>query len=244
MRISTWNVEWATLRSPRGRAVVGVLDSVDADVIVLTEGCADVLPSDGFIVDAGHDWGYRVDDPSRRKVLMWSRRPWTDVDVVSDHSLPSGRLVSGITATPIGPLRVVGVCVPWRAAHVDTGRRDRRPWEDHSRFLDALGELLKCWPDRTILAGDLNQRIPRTSQPVDIADQLDRVLAGLEVPTAGVSSPRLIDHIAHTRELTTTGSPTLIPDSLDGRRLSDHIGVAVDLIASTAAAHLLLGPRR
>ena len=211
---------------------------------MLTEGCADVLPSDGFIIDAGHYWGYRVDDPSRRKVLMWSRRPWTDVDVVSDHSLPRGRLVSGITATPIGPLRVVGVCVPWRAAHVDTGRRDRRPWEDHSRFLDALGELLKCWPDRTILAGDLNQRIPRTSQPVDIADQLDRVLAGLEVPTAGVSSPRLIDHIAHTRELTTTGSPTLIPDSLDGRRLSDHIGVAVDLIASTAAAHLLLGPRR
>jgi hypothetical protein len=41
-----------------------------------------------------------------------------------------------VTDTPIGPIRFVGVCIPWRDAHVRTGRRDRAPWEDHLRFLE------------------------------------------------------------------------------------------------------------
>jgi hypothetical protein len=41
-----------------------------------------------------------------------------------------------VTDTPIGPIRFVGVCIPWRDAHVRTGRRDRAPCEDHLRFLE------------------------------------------------------------------------------------------------------------
>ena len=229
MRISTWNLQWATTRSARGRRVAEVLAAVDADVIVLTEGCAAVLPAGGHIIDAGSDWGYRVDDPARRKVLMWSKHPWTDVDSVGAEELPPGRLVAGSTVTPIGEVRMIGVCVPWQGAHVTYGRRDRRPWEDHTLFLEALGPLLHSSGGPTVLAGDFNQRIPRTTQPEVVAGLLSAALKGFEVPTAGVSEPRLIDHIAHSPDLCAVGQPKLIHKLVDGIELSDHTGVHLGL---------------
>jgi exonuclease III len=162
MRISTWNVKWASARSHRGTMVKEVLASLNADVIVLTEGCAAVLPADGHVIDASSDWGYRVEDASRRKVLLWSKHPWTDVDSVGSEDLPPGRFVAGTTHTTLGELRIIGVCIPWRGAHVTHGHRDRRPWEDHSRFLEGLAPLLNSGIGPMVVAGDFNQRIPRT----------------------------------------------------------------------------------
>jgi len=232
MRISTWNVQWATPRSARGKRVAEIVAALDADVIVLTEGCAAVLPADGHIIDAGSDWGYRVDDPTRRKVLMWSKQPWVDVDSIGDQALPSGRFVAGTTRTPLGEVRVVGVCVPWRGAHVTHGRRDRRPWEDHLLFLQAIGPLLENSQGRTVVAGDFNQRIPRTSQPSAVAQSLMETLVGFEVPTAAVIDPQLIDHIAHSSDFIAVGQPMLISNVVDGFELSDHTGASVQLTSS------------
>lgn len=231
MRISTWNVQWATSRSARGRQVADALTALDADVIVLTEGCAALLPADGHIIDAGSDWGYRVDDPARRKVLIWSKHPWTDVDSIGSDELPPGRFVAGTTVTPIGEVRVVGVCIPWRSAHVTHGHRDRRPWEDHSRFLEGLVPVLDAVSGRTVLAGDFNQRIPRTIQPTLVSQQLDAALAGFAVPTAVVREPQLIDHIAHSLDMRSVGGAQLIDNFAYGVELSDHIGVTIELAA-------------
>ena len=43
--------------------------------------------------------------------------------------------IAGTTKTPIGPVRIIGVCIPWDRAHISTGRKDRRPWEDHHAYL-------------------------------------------------------------------------------------------------------------
>lgn len=110
LRFATWNVEWATAGTRRGERVAAVLDGA-ADVMVVTECTLGVLPT-GHVVDAGSDWGYRVDDPTRRKVALWSRWPWTDVDPVGHPDLPPGRFVAATTSTPIGDLRGVGVCIP------------------------------------------------------------------------------------------------------------------------------------
>ena len=67
----------------------------------------------------------------RRKVLVWSKRPWSAVDMGISGALPGGRLVAGITLTALGPLTVVGVCVPWRDAHVRSGGRERSQWQEH-----------------------------------------------------------------------------------------------------------------
>ena len=232
MRISTWNVQWATPRSARGKRVAEILAAPDADVIVLTEGCAAVLPSGGHIIDAGSDWGYEVDDPTRRKVLMWSKHPWVDVDLVGNDAMPSGRFVAGTTRTPLGEVRVVGVCVPWRGAHVTHGRRDRRPWEDHLLFLQSLGPLVESSRECTVVAGDFNQRIPRTSQPEAAAQSLMETLVWFEVPTASVIEPQLIDHIAHSSDLVAVGQPMLISNVVDGAELSDHTGVSIQLTSS------------
>ena len=229
MRIATWNVQWATTRSTRGRRVTAVLAALEADVIVLTEGCAAVLPPDGHVIDAGSDWGYRVDDPARRKVLLWSKHPWTDVDLVGSEALPPGRFVAGTTKTPHGEVQVLGVCIPWRGAHVTHGRRDRRAWEDHSRFLEGLVPVLDAVSGRTIVAGDFNQRIPRTIQPAVLAEQLDAALAEFSVPTAVVREPQLIDHIALGPDLRSVGGPQLIRNLVDGIELSDHTGVWIEL---------------
>ncbi|MBU6330716.1 MAG: endonuclease/exonuclease/phosphatase family protein [Acidobacteria bacterium] len=233
VRIATWNTEWATPGTSRGDTVAAVLASLGADVIVLTEGRADLLPTGGYVIEAGSDWGYRVEDPLRRKVLMWSRWPWIEIDMLGSEELPSGRFVAGTVQSSLGEVRIVGLCVPWSGAHVTHGRRDRRRWEDHERFLRALGPALARRDRPTVLAGDLNQRIPPTTQPARVAQLLAEVLGGFEVPTAGVTAPQLIDHIAHSPDLTSTGPPVLIPDALDGQRLSDHTGVIVELMPAS-----------
>ena len=209
-----------------------VLASLGSDVIVLTEGCAELLPHGGFVIDAGPDWGYRVEDPTRRKVLVWSKQPWSEVDSFGADSLPSGRFVAGTTPTPLGDVRVFGVCVPWRGAHVTHGRRDRRAWEEHTLFLEGFAALLGSAHGPTVIAGDLNQRIPRAAQPVAVAQQLAHTLTGFEVPTAAVREPQPIDHIAHSRDLVAVGPPGLIASSMDGVELSDHTGVHVELVPS------------
>jgi exonuclease III len=227
IRIATWNVEWATLGTLRGARVAESLASA-GDVLVVTECTLGILPA-GHIVDAGDDWGYRVPDPTRRKLALWSKWPWRDVDPVGDPDLPSGRFVAATTSTPIGDLRVVGVCIPWAAAHVSSGRRDRRQWEEHAQYLRALPDALASQSQPFIVAGDFNQRIPRRQQPEHVYDLLLASLGGLHVATSGdTESGQLIDHIAMS-EVFTTSSFELIPASDHSGPLSDHAGVSLML---------------
>lgn len=111
------------------------------DVICLTEGTLGLFPEDGYVIDSDPDYGYRMID-GRRKVLLWSRHPWREVDRVGDPAMPGGRFVSGVTETPVGDVRVVWVCIPWEGAHADTGRKNRAKWEDHLRYLEGLERYL------------------------------------------------------------------------------------------------------
>lgn len=110
-------------RSPRGRAIKDILEDARCDILCVTEGHKQILPVGGHVIDAGPDWGCPIKE-GRRKVLLWSRRPWTDVDTVGSEDLPGGRFVKGITETASGSsLTVIGVCIPWAGAHVSGGRK-------------------------------------------------------------------------------------------------------------------------
>lgn len=233
LRIGAWNAEWARTGTERGEAVRDALIGGAFDVICLTEAYEDLLPPDGHAVSSEADYGYPI-KPGRRKVILWSRQPWTHVDPVGSRTLPGGRYVSGVTESPIGMVRVVGVCVPWREAHVRSGRRNRRPWEEHSLFLQGLSGVLSSLPDpaSTVLAGDFNQRIPRTGAPRSVFETLMTALGRFHVATAGVVQPtkrQLIDHVAHGQNLVSekvSAWPGIHPDGL---RMSDHDGVSVEL---------------
>jgi hypothetical protein len=130
-------------------------------------------------------------------------------------------------------VRVVGVCVPWSAAHVSSGKRDRRKWEDHVRYLRGLRKFLNSLSADcpTIVVGDINQCIPRRGAPAAVYDELRRTLGDLEVWTQGnvVGLDRLpVCHIMGSDHW-------VIKDVLgyrrtvDGRDVSDHDGLAVEV---------------
>ena len=227
VRIVTWNTEWAEPETERGCTVMEVLDSTQADVIVLTEGCQELLPANGFVVDGGTDWGYEVKDARRRKVIMWSRNMWTSPSL-GNENLPSGRFVEAKTSTPIGDLKVFGVCIPWRDAHVRTGQKNRKTWEDHLTYLNALAPHLNDNLKSLVVAGDYNQRIPRGRAPHHVFDELTETFKDLKFASDGVLDDPLIDHVAHTHDMMSTYFE-VIPATLNGQRLTDHRGLIVDI---------------
>ena len=227
IRLATWNVEWATPETKAGKRIQRIIEHVDADIFVLTEGCRELMP-EGFVLDGGTDWGYESEDKRRRKVLLWSRYPLVDASDGDGFQLPGGRFIAATVQHPVCDIRIYGVCIPWKDAHVRTGRKDRTPWEDHITYLEGLRQLVEQEKSPLVVLGDFNQRIPRVSQPVLVAEQLSRCMDGLRVCTALPLDKPLIDHIAVSQELVST-KVEVIPDHDSEGRLSDHRGAIVQI---------------
>lgn len=228
-----WNAEWRTPSRLRTK-ICDLLWSFDPDLVCLTE-THDDFPGFGHLICSDPDYGYPL-TPKRRKVALWSRNSWQQIDTLGSSELPSGRYVGGITETPLGLVDVRGVCIPWAQAHVSSGRRDRTPWQDHVDYLRALTPLIGNLGERGIVAGDFNQHIPRKRAPIRVYNALrDCMLERLITPTAGrlgTSGTTLIDHLAHTCSLRAVCVETISNIDEDGARLSDHLGVRVVLTAS------------
>jgi endonuclease/exonuclease/phosphatase family metal-dependent hydrolase len=227
--VATWNTKWATERTDRGQRIASIIKAADADIVVLTEGTRKLFPANGFVVDAGADWGYDS-PPHRRKVIIWSRFPLTPVAVPNDGAA-RGRLAAATAVTPDGPVRIVGVCIPWKDAHVHTGRVDTRPWAEHLEYLDQLAQVLSALDGDipTVVAGDFNQRIPRVRQPRPVAEKLGDVFRYWTIHTTGpMPNGPHIDHIATNRGLSIERVYDW-PASDHTGTLSDHAGVACHL---------------
>lgn len=201
LRLVTWNAEWAPTK--KRAAIRARIASLDPDVIVLTEGDAGVLPDGGHSIDAGTEWGYVSPDPARRKVILWSRFPPSDVDTVGSRKeeMPGGRWVAGTVETTRGPIRIMGVCIPWKDAHVRSGRRDADSWDEHLAYLRCMSPVFHdaAAAGNACVLGDFNQRIPRRGAGVDVHEALLTALGGFRVVTEGavdglVDPP--VDHIA------------------------------------------------
>lgn len=229
----TWNVEWRAAASADASLIKQRMFACQPDIICLTEAPADFFRNDdGHVVMAQPDYGYPNPD-SRRKVLLWSRNPWANTDSTGHPDLPSGRFVSSTTETTAGPIKVIGVCVPWSAAHVNTGRRDRRRWEEHLRYLHNLEAIISPDCHATVVIGDFNQTIPRRTAPIEVYAALEEsILSRLVVATTGVidaNGSSSIDHVAHSRDLAARDVHVLSRFAPSGRALSDHFGIMCQL---------------
>jgi hypothetical protein len=223
---------WAEPRESRFKLIKAVVESSLSDVLCLTEGRNDILPQGGYALGSQSDYGYLVSDPLRRKVLLWSRQLWSNVDDFGSPSFPGGRFVSGVTETGIGPVRMIGVCIPWKSAHVSTGQRHRKTWEDHQNYLDALNVYLRAqsFDIPTLVAGDFNQRIPRRSQPHAVYDKLMSVFEQWTIPTTGtIAGKQLIDHVAMRGDLCVSAIDVINRESATGQKLTDHDGAVLTL---------------
>lgn len=173
MRVIAWNTEWSGPGS-RGATWLATRNPQAADIVILAEVQKTLIDQwGGFSIDAGADWGYALQRPHDRKVVMWSPYQWLDVRTF-DQGPTAGRLVMASTRTAAGPLTVVGVCVPWSMAHVSTGSGRAKPWDEHESFLRELRSLLEDVKKSgaLILAGDFNQTLPRTRAPERVHQSL------------------------------------------------------------------------
>jgi endonuclease/exonuclease/phosphatase family metal-dependent hydrolase len=226
--IGTWNAEWATLKTKAGPRIAETISQINSDIFVLTEGSRDLLPSYGEVVDGGTNWGYQLRDSQHRKVLVWSKNPWRDIDQVGSTDLPPGRFVAGTTSTELGDIRVFGVCIPWQSAHTNTGNKNRKNWQDHETYLDHLKPLIIDCKLPLVVAGDFNQRIPKGRQPQRVFDSLMKTFEKLTISTLQSQSPALIDHIAHTKNFRAT-ELEIVSDADHIGKLSDHRGAVIRL---------------
>lgn len=229
MRIITWNLEWAPPSSKRGQIIRDLLRELNPDVVCYTEVNLNMLP-EGFTIEADPDHGY-PHNGDRRKVVLWSKTPWEAADNLGDASMPSGRYATGITRG----IRFVGVCIPWKDAHVRNGHKDRKAWQEHMLYLKGLEAQLaqfRASKAPLFVLGDYNQRIPAKYQPKEVAEMLLRSLTGLQLITEAAldyEGKQLIDHIAVSPELSVEVTRILPEKTSDGLNLSDHVGVVIDL---------------
>jgi hypothetical protein len=235
MKCFTWNLEWKPPTSVAGRIIQQKIAQCNPDVMCITEAVALIVPQ-GHRIEADSDYGYDHDG-NRRKVILWSKNHWEDIDTLGDDEMPTGRFASGVTQG----VRFVGICIPWRDAHVKTGKKNKKPWQDHLAYCDGLHRVLDRYSrDRTPICvlGDFNQRVPRVTQPVHVYDALIHALpSSFRIATEGLKDSdgkNLIDHIAISNDLLaelTTIIPRVAPD---GTRLSDHVGIASTITNKTA----------
>lgn len=227
--VATWNLEWAPAQSTRGREIRERLAACNADGICVTEGQTDNLPGGGDIIASEADYGYPLRE-GRRKVVLWTRHKWIERDPVGSRHLPPSRFAAGILSLDQAEVRVVGVCIPWSAAHVSTGSRDRTRWQDHLDYLDGLGSYFEHREAaETILFGDFNQSIPRFRQPVHVAQSLEENILGCGLTPISndmfcEKGVPLIDHICVSAGLAGQVSAQW-PKHSGSMRLSDHTGI-------------------
>lgn len=221
-----WNLQWKLATSEAGGTLQSEIAKRSPDIMCLTEAVVSIVPQ-GHRIEADSDYGYDHDG-SRRKVILWSKTPWDDVDILGDPEMLVGRFVTGVTQG----IRLVGVCIPWRDAHVRTRRKNKKPWQDHLGYCAGLKRVLEHLSgDRQPICvlGDFNRRIPRARQPAHVFDALiDTKPPQFKIITEGVKDGDenfLIDHIAHSQGLAASSVEIMSRYGSDGRELSDHVGV-------------------
>ena len=234
LKVVNWNVEWATPRSWQTAEILSRIDRHGPEIVCLTETHVGLISQRGHVICSQADSGYKVIE-NRRKVMLWSREPWSRVDDSGPDSMPPGRFVSGVTHTSVGQVTVIGVCIPWFGSRTEArrGAERRMRWEDHEQYLDGLTEFLeRKEKKRLIVMGDFNQAIgPGSRAPAELRLALQNAFSRrMRVATADLSfqGRRSIDHIALSSDWT-IGSLWAICNIHEGRKLSDHFGVFADV---------------
>ena len=208
VRVGVWNTNWARPGTERGGRVKAQLAVPGCDVLCVTEAYAWVLPVGGHVIDSGIVFGYPGAE-RRRSVLLWSLRPWTDVDTSASDRLSGRGFVAGCTRTDVGTMVVVGVRIPWGGVRGSGGREDRRRWREHERWLAEFeGLRYRQATTRTVVLGDFSRRIPRWREFAPRYARLRRTFEAFEFVTrAQADEPmgQAMDHIAHTPDLVPVG---------------------------------------
>jgi exonuclease III len=227
MKILNWNIQWAKPGTRRELIIQEIVAEESPDVICITEGYLQSWSTHKHVIASRENYGYRIHE-GRRKVILISKTPWEESDSLGNNGFPSGRFVSGVTAS----VNLVGVCIPWKDAHVRTGNKNRKTWEDHLDYLSALKNYTDKTDSEMFVLGDFNQRIPRKYSTIKAFESLLATFKDFAVWTEGDIEPigkQTIDHFA-ARNTDKPFTVRSIDSMQDGITLSDHFGLVVNVV--------------
>ncbi len=239
MRLVTWNLGRRVAAGPEAREVIRRIANVHPDVACLSEAQADSAAAlDGHVIeDAGAK--LKGDRPDDRKVVLWSREPWSDV-VRWQHLSELGGVVSGVTATPLGPVRVIGVCAPWHMAWPANAESRPLDWELNTAFFERLKGVLKdIDPERPlVVCGRMCQFSPLSRGNWTAHHAMTGAMSALGLATRGDIAPlgeQTTDHVAASSQLRASEVRLLDRLTESGVAIADDPGVFVALQAGGVA---------
>lgn len=238
IRILNWNTEFVSPRakSDKFELIRALVASCAADLICLTEAYPETMPELGQTITSTLSGAGKIENRGGRKVVLWSRSSWSNVDAFGSPDLPPGRYIQADTLYDNERWSIVGLCVPYHAYRTGEtwGEERHKAWEGACRFLDALGKhvLAKLGSsERTIILGDFNLQIPAFNYPYphsQVNQKRKETFKGWLIPTSGIRK-RFIDHVAMSADLGVESLHFISKIADDGTQLSDHNGVVLDV---------------
>jgi endonuclease/exonuclease/phosphatase family metal-dependent hydrolase len=240
LRIVNWNAQADQQTAANGRSTLikTTLETFYADVICLTEAYPTNFPPEGYLIQSERSgWGW-PEAKGARKVNLWSKTPWEQVDTLGSVDLPEGRYLSAETQG----LRLIGVGIPYHAYRTapkwDTGRKT--VWQGAWEYLVVFErDILKTVSahQHTVILGDYNLQIPARGYPgknSEVNRLRESAFEGWNIPTSGqIDDPAItkpfIDHIALTPDITVISIQYFSRFTENGKVMSDHNGVCIDI---------------
>lgn len=122
LTVATWNTEWRKPTSIDAEIMRERLARHSPDIVVLTETHFDFLSGWGGHYVCGPQEYEEPKFETCRSVMIWSRWPWKDIDLVGSADIPRSCLGKANTETPFGAVPVVGLVIPY---HMSNGRSCR-----------------------------------------------------------------------------------------------------------------------
>jgi mRNA deadenylase 3'-5' endonuclease subunit Ccr4 len=223
-KLIIWNTQWAKPDSKREIQIKKIVAEESPDIICITEGYMQSWEHYEHIICSQEDYGYKIHE-GRRKVILLSKEKWTDKNIIGNDELPTGRFISGVTSNT----QVVGVCIPWKDAHVKTGNKNSSSWGEHLSYLSGLKTHLDKTHTQTIVVGDYNQRIPKKYSTKLVFDTLLKTFENFDICSTGIISPigkQSIDHFS-TNTIPENMEIKSIDNIQNNFRLSDHFGLII-----------------
>ena len=228
-----WSIERRKPSSWQARSLMNEIALLEPDYLCLTEAWKQSLVDfSGHVISAaGIAWSPQ--HPDERKVVLWSRNPWADVEPIEQLEA-IGSAITGTSEINGNVVRFVSVCIPYHFASPLGVEPRAKPWTAHERFLETFAPLLARWvqDEPAIVLGDFNRLVPRSWGPKKSYEMLEDAFSGYQFATTGILdkiNDRTIDHIACAGSFEVKrayGKSAHLPD---GRRRSDHFGVVAEL---------------
>lgn len=240
LRIATWNLERPKLNGQtKNSRRLEKIREVDADLWVLTETNS-TITLDGYASLASEgQHGYH--STGENFATIWSRWPIC-------RRLPTFDAFFTVCAevnSPAGPMVVFGTIITYANDRGLNGTARR--WEEHRKSIEAHAadwdRLRKEFPDHLFcVAGDFNQSRDRSGWYED-AESVKKLTSALDrssllcvteddMRAKGLLQSRAsIDHVCLSQSLATqvVAVGAWEGTTVDGRRMSDHNGIVVDI---------------